>query len=50
MQQLPGAFLLTRIKSNLSIDNQSHTQSSVGWDYLQIPKFQRLCPIQRVDK
>ena len=37
---LPGVRLLTLI--NLNKDKQSHFQQSVGWDYLSIPKHQRL--------
>ena len=36
-----GPLLLTWFNFNPSMDNQSHAQSSVGWNYLSIPKLQR---------
>ena len=38
----PGAFLLTWINLNCSMDRWSHAQLRVGWNYLFIPKLQRL--------
>ena len=37
-----GPLLLTWINFDLSMDELSHVQLSVGWHYLSIPKLQRL--------
>ena len=37
-------LLVTWIKFNPSMDNQSYAQKSVEWNYLSIPKLQRLHP------
>ena len=36
------SLLLTWININPSMDKYSHAQKSVGWNYLSIPKLQRL--------
>ena len=42
MLVLQGPLLLTWINFNHSMDKQLHTLKSVGWNYLSIPKLQRL--------
>ena len=37
-----GPILLTWMKFNLSKYKLSHTQASLEWNYLSIPKIQRL--------
>ena len=37
-----GSFLLTYIYFNPSMENQLHLSKTVGWNYLSIPKLQRL--------
>ena len=41
-----GPILLTQINFNPSMDDLSRAQLSVGWNYLSIPKLQRICIVE----